>query len=167
VNTAIAPPAVYGPRTRRHELAIPQAPVQPEWLDITRVARFDVSSQQGRHPIADAFSSTGDGWRASERGEQVIRVLFRSPRIVGRIRVVFIEADVERTQEFTLSWSSHRGETHHQIVRQRFSFSRFGGARAVEDYHVELHDVTSLEMRIVPDIDRGVALASLAEFKIA
>jgi uncharacterized protein (DUF736 family) len=165
VHNAVAPLAVFRPR--RREVASPQASIQPEWLDISRVARFEVSSQHGRHPIADAFSSTGDGWRASERGEQVIRVLFRSPRIVGRIRVAFTEAEVDRTQEFTLSWSSHRGETHHQIVRQRFSFSRFGGARTVEEYHVELHDVTGLELRIVPDIERGQALASLAEFKIA
>lgn len=137
------------------------------WLDMTRVARLEASSQDGKHPIEDAFSSTGDGWRAAESGEQVIRVLFRSPRTVRRIRVVFNEAAIERTQEFTLGWSAHRGETHHQIVRQQFVFSRFGATRELQEYDVELHDVTALELRIVPDIERGEALASLAEFKVA
>jgi hypothetical protein len=165
VNYAVAPSTVHRPR--RHEAASPQAPMQPEWLDVSRIARFDVSSQHGRHPIADAFSSTGDGWRASGPGEQVIRIHFRSPRIIRCIRVVFTDPEAHRTQEFTLSWSSHRGETHRQIVQQRFSFSRFGGARAVDEYAVELHDVTQLELRIVPDLERGEALASLTEFKIA
>ena len=150
--------------TRR---AVYGTPTRPEWLDTARVARLEASSQHGKHPINDAFSSTGDGWRASEPGEQVIRVLFRSPRAVGRIRVVFNEAAVDRTQEFTLGWSARRGETHHQIVRQQFTFSRLGATRELQEYDVELHDVTGLELRIVPDIDRGQALASLAEFKIA
>jgi hypothetical protein len=152
------------PATRR---AVYGTPTRPDWLDLTRVARLEASSQHGKHPIDDAFSSTGDGWRASEPGEQMIRVLFRSPRTVGRIRVVFNEAAVDRTQEFTLGWSAHRGETHRQIVRQQFTFSRLGATRELQEYDVELHDVTGLELRIVPDIDRGQALASLAEFKIA
>lgn len=139
----------------------------PAWLDMTRVARVEASSQNGMHPIEDAFSSTGDGWRAEAPGEQVIGVLFHSPRTLGRIRVVFNEAMVDRTQEFTLSWSARRGETHRQIVRQQFVFSRFGARREVQEYEVELHDVTRLELRIVPDIERGEALASLAEFKVA
>jgi hypothetical protein len=139
----------------------------PLWLDMTRVARLEVSSQDGKHPIEDAFSATGDGWRASELGEQVIRVLFRSPRTVGRIRVVFNEAAVDRTQEFTLRWSAHRGETHRQIARQQFTFSRFGATRQLQEYDVGLTDVNWLELRIEPDMLRGEALASLAEFKVA
>jgi hypothetical protein len=141
--------------------------IQPVWMDMTRVARVEASSQNARHPIEDAFSSTGDGWRASEPGEQVIRVLFHAPRTIGRLRVVFNEAVVDRTQEFTLSWSGRRGETHRQIVRQQFAFGRFGATREWQEYEVELHDVTGLELRIVPDIERGDALASLAEFRVA
>ena len=83
------------------------------------------------------------------------------------IRVVFMEANLPRTQEFTLLWSSHRGETHRQIVRQQFNFSPSGATKEVEEYEVELYDVTWLELRIVPDIQSGKALASLAELRIA
>jgi hypothetical protein len=138
-----------------------------EWMDVARVARIEVSSQHDKHPIEDAFSSTGDGWRAAQPGAQVIRVVFGSPTNIGRIRLAFNEAFVDRTQEFTLDWSSHRGETHRQIVRQQFNFSRYGATSAIEQYDVGLHDVTWLELRIVPDISGGEAPASLAEFKIA
>ncbi len=143
-----------------------QAPVQPEWLDITRLARIEVSSQDEAHPIAHAFSSTDVGWQASAPGEQVIRIAFRRPVTLRRIRLVFTESSRDRTQEFTLGWSSHRGETHRQIVRQQFNFSRLGATRELEEYQVELTDATAIELRIVPDIQRGDAIASLTEFRV-
>jgi hypothetical protein len=149
------------------DVSRPRTSTRSEWLDVARLARLEVSSQHDRHPIEDAFSSTGDGWRAAEPGAQVIRVVFDSPRSIGRIRVVFHEAFVDRTQEFTLDWSSHRGEMHRQIVRQQFNFSGYGATSAIEQYDVGLQDVSRLELRIVPDISGGETLASLAEFKIA
>ncbi len=140
---------------------------RPAWLDVTHIASVQASSQHSRHPIEDAFSATGDGWRASEPGEQVIRVVFRSPRTIGRIRIVFNEAAHDRTQEFTLVWSAHRGETHRQIVRQQVTFSRSGATREQQEYDVELRDASQLELRIVPDIERREAVATLAEFRFA
>jgi hypothetical protein len=143
-------------------------PVRRDWLDVERVAHVEASSEEEAQPIEDAFSSTGQsGWRASEPGEQVIRVAFRQPTNLRRVRVVFSETTLDRTQEFTLLWSSHRGETHRQIVRQQFNFSPFGATQEVEEYEVELYGVTWLELRIVPDIQGGKAIASLAEFRIA
>ena len=145
-----------------------ESAARPEWLDVRRAAKIEASSQQKTHPIANAFAPTvASGWRAAESGEQVIRVAFRHPTSLRRIRVVFHEITRDRTQEFTLVWSSHRGETHREIVRQQFNFSRFGATREVEEYEVELHDVTWLELRIVPDVQGGTALASLEEFRLA
>ena len=39
--------------------------------------------------------------------------------------------------------------------------------REVEDYDVELDGVTALELKIVPDISRGSARASLAQLRVA
>ena len=152
---------------RRRDLTPTPAATESEWLDVTRVARVEASSQDPRHPVEDAFTSTGDGWRAADPGEQVIRIHFHTPRTVARILVVFNEAAVDRMQEFTLSWSSRRGETHRQIARQQFAFRRFGASRALQVYDVELHDATGLELRIVPDMHGGDAFASLAEVRIA
>ena len=141
---------------------------RPEWLDLRRIAHVKASSEEEDHPVGAAYGSTGgSGWRAATPGEQVINVAFRHPTNVRRVRVVFHEATCDRTQEFTLRWSSHRGETHRQIVRQQFNFSPYGATREVEDYEVDLHDVAVLELRIVPDVRGGEALASLAELRIA
>ena len=39
-----------------------------------------------------------------------------------------------------------------EILRQQYTFSPPGATREVEDYVVNLHGVTVLELRIVPDI---------------
>ena len=140
----------------------------PDWLDVAKVATIDASSEQAGYPIVQAFDAAGEsGWRASEPGEQVVQVGFRRPTRVRRVRIVFTESALERTQEFTLRWSSHRGETHGEILRQQFNFSPSGTTRETEEYEVDLPDVTRLELRIVPDIRGGDALASIAEFRIA
>ena len=129
---------------------------------------MQASSAERNRPIEAAFLSTREaGWRASRAGEQVIRVAFRQPATLSRVRLVLTESSIERTQEFTLSWSSHRGETHREIVRQQFNFSPSGATREVEEYEVALADVVWLELRIVPDIRGGDAHAAVEEFRIA
>ena len=147
--------------------AVTSAP-RRAWLDVTRIARVQASSAERNRPIEAAFLPTGEGgWRASRAGEQVIRVAFRRPTPLRLVRLVFAEASIERTQEFTLSWSSHRGETHREIVRQQFNFSPSGATREIEEYEVASADVAWLELRIVPDIRGGDARAAVEEFRIA
>ena len=45
--------------------------------------------------------------------------------------------------------------------------ARLAATREVEDYVVNLHGVTVLELRIVPDISRGDARASLTLLRLA
>lgn len=138
--------------------------VAPEWLVLKRLAHVEASSEDDAHPIESAFSpQSGIGWRASAPGEQVIRVRFREPRSLSRIRLVFVEEEHQRTQQFTLRCSFHRGETHRDIVRQKFNFSPSGATRETEEYRVDLHDVGELDLRIVPDITGRAAIAALAE----
>ena len=149
---------------------IAAAPSTPgaDWLDVPRVATVRASSGQKAHPVEAAFAlKNPPGWRASRPGEQVICVTFRRPTTLRRVRVVFTETAVERTQEFTLRWSSHRGETHREILRQQFNFAPAGATQEIEEYEVALPDVGWLELRIVPDVRGGDALAGLAEFRLA
>jgi hypothetical protein len=44
-------------------------------------------------------------------------------------------------------------------MRQQWNFSPPNSIREVEEYHVELSNVTVLELVIVPDISRGSRLA--------
>jgi hypothetical protein len=69
-------------RKRVIDPAAPRVP-QPEqeWLEIEELATIEVTSEDPNFPIASALSSgTGLGWRAAERGSQIIRIIFDKPR---------------------------------------------------------------------------------------
>jgi hypothetical protein len=52
-------------------------------------------------------------------------------------------------------------------VRQLWNFSPPNTIREVEEFQVELSDVTVLELVIVPDISRGAARASLKSLRLS
>jgi hypothetical protein len=83
------------------------------------------------------------------------------------MRLLFQEEERERTQQFVLRWSSDRGQSYREIVRQQYNFSPPGTTSECEDYTVDLDGVTALELSIVPDIGGGATRASLAELRLA
>jgi hypothetical protein len=138
------------------------------WVDLEQIATVEVTSEDPNFLVESAFSaSKGPGWRAGEKGEQQIRIIFDQPMSVKRIHLEFIEAEVERTQEFTISWASAQGGATKEVVRQQWNFSPRGSSKEVEDYEVCLDGVSALELAIRPDLGRGDAIASLAEWRIA
>jgi hypothetical protein len=141
---------------------------EPGWLDLERLAQVEITSEDADYPIESALiPGTGSGWRAAQPGEQTVRLLFDEPLRLTRIHLVFHEGERERTQEFVLRWSSDGGQSYREIVRQQYNFSPPDAAPQVEDYDVDLDGVTALELKIVPDISRGSARASLAELRVA
>ena len=138
------------------------------WLDLECLAHAEVTSEIPEYPIESALiPGAGSGWRAAEPGEQTIRVLFDELQRVRRIQLLFHESQQARTQEFVLRWSSNRGQSYREIVRQQYNFSPPDTPREFEDYVVDLAGVTVLELRIVPDITGGDAAASIEQFRIA
>jgi hypothetical protein len=138
------------------------------WLAVESLAQVELTSEDPAHPIEAAFSLGGDsGWRASEPGSQSIRLLFGQPQPLKHIRLHFVEPTVERTQEFSLRWSSDGGRSFRELVRQQYSFSPGGATSEIEDFEVDLAAVTALELTIIPDQGRGLAHASLAEWRLA
>jgi hypothetical protein len=139
-----------------------------EWLAMDQLAKVEVTSEDPNFPIESALlSAKGPGWRAAEKGDQLIRIVFDSPRIIRRIRLEFAESKIERTQEFTLGWSGEPGAPLREIVRQQWSFSPRGSTREVEDYRVDLDTVSVLELAIKPDLTPDNAVATLAEWRLA
>ena len=127
-----------------------------------------MTSEDAAHPIESAFVYGGEpGWRAAGPGEQTIRLRFDEPAKLRRVRLVFREELRGRTQELVLRWSPDGGRTYREIVRQQYTFSPPGTAREIEEYTVDLDGVTTLELRIVPDISGGDALASLERMQLA
>jgi hypothetical protein len=138
------------------------------WLDLELLAQVEVTSEDIDYPIESALiPGTGTGWQAGQPGEQTIRLLFDEPLRVRRIHLVFHEDEQERTQEFVLRWLPDGGQSYREILRQQYNFSPPGATRQVEDYNLDLDGVTTLELKIVPDISRGSARASLAELRVA
>jgi hypothetical protein len=138
------------------------------WLDLDSAAVVEVTSEEKGFPVESALvSGEMQGWRAADSCTQTIRLIFDVPQRIRRIWLVFEETEAERTQEFVLRWLSDGGHSFREIVRQQWNFSPPETTREIEDYQVELSDVTILELVIVPDKSRGVARASLKSLRLA
>jgi len=149
------------------EVAKPGRPEAGRWLELEGLAEVELTSENPAHPIENVLLHRGEGgWRAAEPGEQRIRLLFREPQRLRRIRLRFAEGGAQRTQEFVLRWSSDAGRSFHDIVRQQYTFSPDGATSEIEDLSVDLAAVTALELTIKPDQGRGEAYASLEEWRI-
>jgi hypothetical protein len=107
------------------------------------------------------------GWRAAEKGKQIIRIVFDNPRTLRRIRLEFSETEIERTQEFTLRWSDEAAGPFKEIVRQLWNFSPQGSTSEVEDYQVQLKNLSVLELTLKPDLTPDNAFATLARCRVA
>jgi hypothetical protein len=140
-----------------------------EWLDLESAAVVEVTSEEKGYPVESALvSDETEGWRAADSGTQTIRLVFDVPQRIRRIWVVFEETETERTQEFVLRWFSDGGHSFREIVRQQWNFSPPETIREIEDYQVELSDVTVLELVIAPDKSRGAAArASFKSLRLA
>ena len=151
----------------REEHATERARTSDEgWLSLERLATVEVTSEQDAFPIESVFADNSrEGWRASKSGKQMIRLIFDQPVAVNRIQLRFEECDAERTQEFTLSWCPSTGGCK-EIVRQQWNFSPAGSTVEIEDYTVDLQDVSALELTIKPDIGGKNRLATLAMWRV-
>jgi hypothetical protein len=138
------------------------------WLDLQRLARIELTSEDSTFPIEAALDTTpGSGWRAAEAGEQTIRLLFNEPKMVRRIQVSFLENQYPRTQEFVLRWLADGARSYSEIVRQQYTFSPPETTQELETYDVNRMLVIAIELTIVPNISGGNARASLAQLRIA
>ena len=137
------------------------------WLDLEQIATVEVTSEDPRFPIESVFGSKdGPGWRASQKGEQQIRIIFDQPVPLHRVQLRFHEAEFERMQEFILRWSSAAGGPATEIVRQQFNFSPTGSTIEIEHYVVDLDAVSVLELAIQPDVSRQEAVATLSSWRL-
>ena len=67
--------AVTDPATVHSEMRIEQ-----KWLDLEEVAKVEVTSEDPSFPLETALvSGKRPGWRAAQRGEQIIRIIFDKP----------------------------------------------------------------------------------------
>src|SRR5438876_7085081 len=149
---------------------IPQdAPPRDEgWLDLDGAVVVEVTSEEKDFPVESALvSGETRGWRAAMPGTETIRLVFDQPQKLKQISLVFEEKEVARTQEFVLRWSFDGGNSFREIVRQQWNFSPPETIREVEEYQVELSNVTALELTIVPNTSGRPARASLRSLRLS
>jgi len=138
------------------------------WMDLGEIATVEVTSEDPEFPIESVFrANAGSGWRASQKGEQQIRLIFDEALAVHRIQLHFLEPTRDRLQEFTVRWSPADGGQPKEIVRQQWNFSPAGSTSELEDYEVNLDGVCVLELVIRPDLTHNDALATLAAWRVA
>jgi len=138
------------------------------WLDLNAIAEVEVTSESPEHPIDAAFSpDERTGWKATATGTQTIRLIFRQVQTIRRIRLEFVERDIERSQEFALHYSEENGAALREVIRQQWTFSPRGSTVEIEDYSVDLRSVRILQLTIDPDRGRGGAIATLNRWRIA
>ena len=127
-----------------------------------------VSLEDPKFPIESVFATDGGpGWRASQKGEQQIRLIFDQALAVRRIQLHFLEPTRDRLQEFTVRWLTADGGPPREIVRQQWNFNPAGSTSELEDYEVNLEGVSALELIVKPDLTNNEALASLAAWRVA
>jgi hypothetical protein len=137
------------------------------FIPVEERAHVSYSSEHPDYPVEGALTSGSlAGWRAAGPGKQRLRIHFDEPQAIASIHLVFEESEQQRTQEFLLRWSGDRGATFHSIVRQQFCFSPTGATQEMEEYRVNLTEVTDLDLEIIPDISNGPAVASLRTLRL-
>jgi hypothetical protein len=145
-----------------------KVPGTVQWLDLERLARVEITSEDPNHPVESALVPGSDGfWKAAQPGGQKIRLFFDEPQRVRRIHLTFFEKELQRTQEFSLKWLPEGEESWRELLRQQFTFSSPGTTSESEDYAFNLDRVTALELDIVPNISGGEDRASLAALRVA
>lgn len=138
------------------------------WLNIERAAVVEITSEEKDYPVESVFvSGETRGWHAAAPGPQTIRLVFDQPQRLKKISLEFEENEITRTQEFVLRWSPDGGSSFREIVRQQWNFSPPETTREVEEYQVELSNVTVLELIIVPNMSGGTARASLQRLRLS
>jgi hypothetical protein len=153
---------VVGSAPLREESSAEQA----AWLDLSQLARVEVTSEDSDYPIESVFGD-GAGWRAATPGKQTIRLVFDRAQPIKRIHLCFTEEECARTQEFCLRWSGGRDESFREIVRQQWNFDPHGSTSESEEYRVDLGAVSVLELKIDPGLGAGDARATLASWRLA
>jgi hypothetical protein len=137
-------------------------------MDLGEIATVEVTSEDPGFPIESVFQpDSGVGWRAAQKGEQQIRLIFDQAMAVHRIQLHFLETTRDRLQEFTVRWSAADGGQLKEIVRQQWNFSPAGSTSELEDYEVNLDGVSTVELIIKPDLTHNEALATLARWRVA
>lgn len=139
----------------------PNESTDAQWLDLEAVADVSVVAAGRRVVPVPGF------WSADYPGEQMIEIRFHHRIPVRRLRVVSSDLAGSRTQEMTIWVSLRGGEQHREVARHQFTFSPRGATVRVEEYALQLEDVSTIVVRMVPSVDGQPCVARVSELRVA
>jgi hypothetical protein len=149
--------------------AIPSRP--PGEKDIAALATVSVTSEAADHPVDNVFDDArgpgGSRWMAADPGEQMLLLAFDVPQAIRTISLEVEERDVSRTQELHLALSQDGGQTYREVVRQEYNFAPPGTTFEREQWSVNAHGVTHVQLVIRPDKSSRPCRATLTSFALA
>ncbi len=125
--------------------------VNPGWLDLDGAAVVEVTSEEKEYPVESALvAGETRGWRAADSGTQTIRLIFDQPQGLthrARLRRNRNTAHPRVRIAMVSGW----GTLVSRDCAPQWNFSPPDSVREVEEYQVDLSDVTVFELVIVPD----------------
>jgi hypothetical protein len=139
-------------------------------LDVARLATIAYSSEDPAHPIEHLLDERsgpgGSRWAAAQPDtiEQIV-LEFDRPQSIARLVYEVEEPAHERTQEVHVEASQDGGRSYRRVLVQEYTFSPGGATFQREDLRLELHDVTHLQLTIVPN-KGGSGVASLTSLRL-
>lgn len=87
-------------------------------------------------------------------------------RVVTGLNRVRASSNRDWMQEFTLRWSAAREGRPRDIVRQQWNFNPAGSSVEIEEYAVNLKEVSVVELVVDPDVGHGIAPATLTSWRL-
>lgn len=140
--------------------------VAGSWLNLEELATAELSSEDPEHPFEEALRlDTAYGWKASYPGPQLIRLRFDTPQSIKHIRLRFQEETVDRSQEIAL-FATTVASPRRELLRQQWVFSRGGSTTELQDFFLDIKDLTLLELEIDPGRHDKQVFASLQSIQI-
>jgi len=127
----------------------------PGEKDIAALATVSVTSEAADHPVDNVFDGRrgpgGTRWLAADPGEQMLVLAFDAPQAIRTISLEVEERDASRTQELHLALSQDGGQTYGEVVRQEYNFAPPGTTFEREQWSVNAHGITHVQLVIKPD----------------
>jgi hypothetical protein len=139
-------------------------------VGIANCATIAYSSENPDHPVEHMFDrQVGPGatrW-ISARSDVTEQILleFDKPQNILKLVYEVEERMRERTQEVRVEVSEDEGRTYHQVLVQEFNFSPAGATYQREEQRLNLHQISHLRLRIVPN-KSGHGTATLTPLRL-
>lgn len=112
------------------------------------LAEVTTSSEHPDFPLINALRNDDTQWISEAPGGQTVRISFREPQTVVRVRLEF--TDNAQTQQIAMSWQRYGSRAWAKLRPQKPSARQYQSRAAGAIYEVRLSEVCAVEIVIIP-----------------